>query len=345
MNKKKIILYILSGIVSVSVLVALLLGLLIKTTFNNSPGTTTTPVKKDIVKVRLKWVHQAQFAGFYTAEEKGFYSNKNIDAVLEPGGVDFPAVQMVSSGSEDFGITGADQILLAREKGVPVVAVAVIYRESPFVYFALKDSGITKPQDFLGEKVGIKLGGNEELTYRAMMKKAGVDTKKVTEIPIKYDMTPLFTGQVMAWPGYSINEPIVAQEQGHEVNIIWPSDYGVNLYADTLFTTESMIRNNPDLVNRFVAATLEGWEYAIAHPEEAVNFTLKQNDQLKKSHETAMLQASLKLLKPDDKPLGWMDNSKWEEMQNLLLEAGFMNKPVDLEKTFTPRFLEEKKTL
>lgn len=295
---------------------------------------------QDKVTVRLKWVHQAQFAGFYTAKEKGFYHANNIAVTLEPGGVDFPAVQMVSSGSDDFGVTGADQILLAREKGVPIIAIAVLYRKSPFCYFTLKGSGITKPQDFVGKKIAVKLGGNEELTYRAMMKKAKVDTKEVKEIPVKYDMTPLFTGQVMAWPGYSINEPIIAQENGYEVNLIWPSDYGVNLYADTLFTTEDMVRQKSDLINRFLDATVKGLEYAIAHPDEAVKFTLKQSNKLKEGHERAMMKASINLLKPDEKPVGWMDKSKWEEMQTLLLDVGFMKKTVDINKVFTTQFLK-----
>jgi NitT/TauT family transport system substrate-binding protein len=292
------------------------------------------------VKVRLKWLHQAQFAGFYTAKEKGFYAGQNLDVDLEPGGPDFPAVQMVTSGSDSFGVTGADQILLAREKGVPIVAVAVIYRKSPFCYFSLKSSGITKPQDFVGKKVGIKLGGNEELTYRAMINNTGVDTSKVTEIPVKFDMTPLFTGQVIAWPGYSINEPIVAQEQGHEVNLIWPTDYGVNLYADTLFTSEAMIHDNPDLVKRFVAATLAGWNYAIDHQDEAVKFTLMQSDQLKEGHEMAMMKASVGSLRPDNQPIGSMEKNKWQEMQDLLLASGFMKTRLDVDKAFTAQFLD-----
>lgn len=326
-------LWLLAGLV---IIAAIFVGAWYWRSLNRSNGTGR---EGDAVKVRLKWLHQAQFAGFYTAKEKGFYGNNKISSILEAGGVDFPSVQMVSSGSDDFGVTGADQILLAREKGVPIVALAVIYRKSPFCYFALKTSGITKPQDFVGKRIGVKLGGNEELTYRAMLKKAGVDAAKVTEIPVKFDMSPLFTGQVMAWPGYSINEPIVAQEQGYEVSLIWPSEYGVDLYADTLFTTEAMIRDKPDLVKRFVDASLMGWDYAITHPEEAVQFTLKQSEKLKEGHEKAMLKASIGSLKPDDKPIGWMDRGKWEEMRNLLLEAGFIKKAVDVDKVFTTQFL------
>lgn len=293
----------------------------------------------ETLKIRLKWLHQAQFAGFYTAKEKGFYGNRGLDVVLLPGGVDFPAVQMVSSGSEHFGVTGADQILLAREKGVPLVALAVIYRKSPFCYFALKDSGISKPQDFVGKRIGIKLGGNEELTYRAMLKKAGVDATQVKEVPVKFDMSLLFTKQVLAWPGYSINEPLVAEEKGFQVNYIWPSDYGVTLYADTLFTTEGMLRNKPELVKKVVEATVEGWNYAVAHPDEAVTYTIKQSDKLTADHETRMMLASIPLLKPDDKPIGTMERIKWEEIQALLLDAGFMKKSVDIDTMFTTRFL------
>ena len=82
--------------------------------------------KPDTVRVRLKWLNQAQFAGFYVAKEKGFYSRQNLNVHLEPGGLDFPAIQLVGSGTDDFGVTGAEEILLARSKGIPVVAIALI---------------------------------------------------------------------------------------------------------------------------------------------------------------------------------------------------------------------------
>ena len=130
----------------------------------------------DDVTLRLKWLHQAQFAGFYTAEQKGFYENNGIDITINPGGIDFPAVQMVAGGGDMFGVTGGDQILLARDKGVPIVAIAVIYPGNPFTMFALESSGISEPKDFIGKKIGIQPGANEELMYRAMMANAGIDT-------------------------------------------------------------------------------------------------------------------------------------------------------------------------
>jgi NitT/TauT family transport system substrate-binding protein len=288
----------------------------------------------DSVTLRLKWFNQAQFAGFYVAREKGDYKATGLDVNVQPGGPDFPAVQMVAGGNEQFGVTGADQILIARSKGVPVVAVAVIYRRNPFVLFSLAKSGIKTPADYIGKKVGVKIGGNEELIYRAVLAKAKIDKSQLIEIPVKFDMTPLLTGDIDVWPGYLINEVLAAKEKGFDVNIVNPSDYGIDLYADTLFTTEAMLREKPDVVRNFVAATLKGWNTAIAAPEEAAKITLKYGDKLTYEHELAMVKASVPLLKPDTKPVGCMDQAGWSSAQQLLLAAGFQKGPVDIAKAF-----------
>ncbi len=297
--------------------------------------------KSDEVNVRLKWIHQAQFAGFYYAEKAGFYKNEGIKVKLNPGGVDFPSIKMVASGSEQFGVTGADQVILARSKGIPVVAIAIIYRKSPMVFFSLKESNITKPQDFIGKNVGVKYGGNEELTYRALLNKLKINKDSINEIPVKYDMSPLFSKQIDVWPGYSINEPIIAKEKGYEVNIIWPSDYGINMYADAIFTTESMIKKHPKLVKRFLLATIKGWNAAYNNPEKAVSFTLQYSNSLKRKHELAMMKSSLILLKPDNKPIGSMEDKIWKEMQELLLNQGFIKKRININKAYNSKFIEE----
>jgi NitT/TauT family transport system substrate-binding protein len=292
------------------------------------------------VVLRLKWVHQAQFAGFYTAVEKGFYKEAGLDVEIRPGGADFPSVQMIASGTEHFGVTGADQILMAREKGVPVTALSAIYRKTPFVLFSLKDSGITKMEDLVGQKIGVKLGGNEELTYRAMVKNAGIDGSKVEEMPAKYDLSPLLSGQVKAWPGYVINEVLAVQELGNEVNIIQPSDYDINFYADTLFTTEDIIKRDPEMVKSFVQASMKGWSYAIENPEEAAEFGLKYGDKLELDHEVSMMKASIPLLEPENLPLGKMDTEAWDVLQKNLIELDFLKKEQNLDDVFSNEFIE-----
>lgn len=293
----------------------------------------------EAVTVRLKWFNQAQFAGYYVAKTKGYYKDSGLDVSIQPGGPDFPSIQMVAGGNEQFGVTSADQILVARSKGVPVVALAVLYRKSPFVLFSLKRSGITEASQFRGKKIGVKLGGNEELVYRDVLGRANIPATALTEIPVKFDLTPLLDGQVDVWPGYVINEVISAREKGFDVNIIWPGSYGINLYADTLFTTERMLKEKPEVVKHFVEATLKGWRYAVAHPEEAAQISVKSGDGLSYGHELAMMKESIPLLTPDKAPIGSMDPAQWSALQDVLLKGKFLKQPLALEQAYTARYI------
>lgn len=293
----------------------------------------------DKVYVRLKWIYQAQFAGFFTAEQKGFYKEQGIDVVLTPGGAESPSIQMVAGGGEQFGVTGMSQLMEARAKDVPVVALAVIYRKNPLIWFSVNED-VSSAEDLVGRKVGVTIGSNSDILFLAMLKKAGVDIEKVERVPVTYDISPVLTGQVDAYEGYIINQPIIAREKGFKTYIINPADYGISFYADTLFTTERMIKENPDLVRRFVKATLRGWEYAYSYPTEAVDYTLIYSDQLTENHETAMMQASLELLKPDDEPIGTIDRKVLEEMYDLLVSNNILDKPLDIDKLYTTQFLE-----
>ncbi len=289
----------------------------------------------EAVTLRLKWLNQAQFAGYYVAKEKGFYEKAGLDVSIQPGGPDFPAIQMVAGGSEQFGVTGADQILMARSKGVPVVAVAVIYRENPFVLFSLKKSGITKAAQFPGKNIGLKIGGSEELIYRAVLKSAGIDKGSLHEVPVKFDLSPLLTGQVDVWPGYLINEVIAAEEKGFDTAVIRPADYGVAMYADTLFTTERLLNEKPDLVKKFVGAAIMGWTDAAAAPDAAARTTVKFGNKLEYGHELAMMKASIPLIKAGGDAIGVSKLSDWEDLQKMLIEADFQKAKVDVSKAFT----------
>ena len=149
----------------------------------------------------------------------------------------------------------------------------------------------------------------------------------------------MLTGQIDVWPGYVINEVITAREKGFDVSIVWPSAYGLNFYADTIFTTEKMIKERPDVVRRFVAATLKGWNYAAGNPEEAAKITVKTGDKLTYPHELAMMKESIALLKPDAQPIGSMVAADWQALHNLLLQGGFIKTPVELDKAYTSKFL------
>lgn len=291
------------------------------------------------ITLKLKWLHQAQFAGNYLAQEKGFYAEEGLDVNMEEFSFDNPTIDAVAGGSADFGITGADELLLARAKGIPIRAFAVIYRINPVCAYSLKESGIEKPQDFIGKKVGLERGTNVDLLYYAMMSRMGIDRSRIKELTIGYDAAELLNGSTDVSTGYIINEPHQAIEAGYEVNTILMADYGANIYADVLFATEDTLENNPDIVEKFLRATIRGWEYAIENEEEAVDIDLKYAKGRTRSHEAYMLRQSAPLIHTGDLRIGEMEKEEWEKTMAVLKEQGMLKEEIDLESAYTTEFI------
>ena len=319
------------GIIRISVIFLLALAALI------GYGPKKPPVE---VTLQLKWVHQAQFAGFYLAQENGYYSDENIKVTFIAGGPGIDTMEQVVGGVADFGVDTPECILVNRGEGKGVVAIAAIYRRNPMVFVTLVDSGIERPADFLGRSVAV---GNSdgELQFQAMMSRLSLDINQVKVVPFSLDHTPFYNGDVDITSVYSTGSLIRIRQEGYEVNKIWPSDYGVHLYSDTLFTTERLIREKPDLVTRFLRATLKGWRQAIEDPEAAVAATLNYAQKTDVLVQTQMMEASQPLVHTGEDQIGWMESEVWEGMHQMLLNQGILDEPLDLDKVYTMEFLDK----
>jgi len=293
------------------------------------------------ITVKLKWLHQAQFAGNYVAVEKGFYANEKLKVNLGPFSFEDPTIDSVVNGTAVFGITGADELILARSKGLTLKAFAVIYKINPVCAYSLKESGITNPPDFIGKNIGLERGTNVEILYYAMMGKLDINRSQINELTIGYDATELLNGITDVSTGYLINEPHQVIEAGYEVNTILMADYGVNIYADVLFATEDTINNNPELVEKFLRATLEGWQYAIDHNGEAIDIVLEYVTNGSRSHEMHMLNSSIPLIQTGETPIGWMKKDEWMQAQDILLEQNITDAEINIENVYTMDFLEK----
>lgn len=282
------------------------------------------------VTVRLKWLHQTQFAGHYVADQKGFYADEGISVDLKPFDYENFPIDDVVSGNADFGVAGADEILIARSKGKPVVALAVIYQRNPAVAYSLKESNILKPTDIVGKKLGVQSGVNTKTIVLAMLEDQGININDINLVDIGFSIDPIINKEVDVATGYLTNEPIQVRELGKEVNIIDPSKYGIKVYADVLFTTEENIKKNPNLVKGFVRATLKGWTYTLGNIDEAVNLTLKYKDPnnpaLNFEHQKALLNASTPLIKPSNgTKIGEMSYLNWRTVYELMLKYKLIN--------------------
>jgi NitT/TauT family transport system substrate-binding protein len=203
-------------------------------------GESQPPKTPDEVRLQLKWVHQAQFAGFYMAQQKGYYAEENIKVTFLEGGQGIDIAQRVVSGQADFGVLTPEFICMARSQGAPLTAIAAIYRRSAAVFVSMADSGIVRPSGFMGKTVttGDPSGSQKdfELQFHAMMKKLGLDVSQVKIVPYDPAYTAFYNGQVEVTPCYSTGGLIKMRQKGLKLNLIWPSDYGIHFYSDTLAT-------------------------------------------------------------------------------------------------------------
>ena len=294
----------------------------------------------DQVTVQLKWLHSAQFAGIYVAQEKGYYAEENIELTINPGGINnegvINAIDQVVSGQAQFGIWSGDALLKAYEQGQAVKAVSALFQINPTAYFSLAKNGIKTPADLVGKRVAV---GDGNLFLSTVLHSADLTMDDIEVIPLTFDMTPLLEGEVDVWSGYLTEQVTRLEAEGYELNVILAYDYGAFIYSDILFTTESLIQQNPNLVRRFVRATMRGWEYALAHPDEAVKATLKVAPTLDKVSIERELAASIPLIDAGQPVLGSMDEVIWQTTQAILLENSQLSMPMDITTVYTNEFI------
>jgi len=295
------------------------------------------------VSVQLRWMHQTQFAGFYAADQKGFYTEENVGVTLRAGDPDILPSKMVAdliSGETNFAIVGAEHLLKARAQGKPVVAIATIFQKNPLVYVSLKSSGIERPQDLVGKRVMVSADG--EIQHKALLKKLGIDPSDISEItPYQRDVTLLATGQIDSHMVYCTGTGFAFEEEGYEVNFIWLDDYGVHFYADTIVASEELIQQNPELVERFLRATLKGWCYAIENPAEVLDMTLQYDATLDREHQVRMMETQTPLIHTGEAEIGRMEDSVWQQMHQVLLEGGVLTQPINMAEVYTMEFLNK----
>jgi NitT/TauT family transport system substrate-binding protein len=155
-------------------------------------------------------------------------------------------------------------VILARAAGQPVRTLAAIYRRSPIVFFALADSGITRPQDFVGKKIRSAITVDQ--TLRAMMARVGITPDQYQIVYLPSDVALFASREAPVWAGFINVFALEVQRAGYKINLIYPDDYGIHFYGDVLMTTDDLIARNPDLVRRFMRAALKGWTYAVENP-------------------------------------------------------------------------------
>ncbi|RPE71830.1 NitT/TauT family transport system substrate-binding protein [Pacificibacter maritimus] len=290
---------------------------------------TTGAFAADDVTLQLKWVTQAQFAGYYVALEKGLYEEADLNVTIKPGGPDVAPVQVLLGGGADVMVDWMPSALAARENGAPVVNIAQPFKSSGMMLTCLKESGVTSPEDFAGSTLGVWFYGNE-YPFLSWMGKLGIATDGseggVNVLKQGFNVDPLLQKQAACISTMTYNEYWQVIDAGiseDELVTFKYEDQGVATLEDGLYVLEDSLEDAEfkDKMARFVKASMDGWTWAAENPEEAAEIVLEYDEtgaQTEK-HQIRMMGEVAKLIEGST---GALEMADYDRTVESLLSGG-----------------------
>ena len=283
------------------------------------------------VTIQLKWVTQAQFAGYYVAQDKGYYQAEGLDVPIKPGGPDIGTPQVLAGGGADVIVDWMPSALASREKGVALVNIAQIFKKSGMMLTCRKDSGIKSPSDFRGKTLGVWFYGNE-YPFLSWMSKLGIPTtggsNGVTVLKQGFNVDPILQKQAECVSTMTYNEYWQIVDAGlspSELVVYKYEDQGVSTLEDGLYVMENKLKSKAFVskMARFLKASIKGWNYAGDHPDEAADIVLENDDtgaQTEK-HQRRMMREISKLVGNQPQGIGYLIPADYRRTVDVLMSS------------------------
>src|SRR4051794_4188438 len=311
----------------------------------------TSAQAADKVTVQLDYVVRGNHAMFFVAKKKGYFEKQGIEVTAIQRGTGSPnAMRLVGNGNAEFGFGDLPSLAVARSQNVPVVALVAVNQHSPLGMLALSSKHkLAKPQDLKGLNIGVQPSGSTYVFLKAFLAANGMsmdDIKQSTVNP-PYE-NYLLLGRVDAVPGYVDAEvPELEAKAGGpgSLSIMQGSEFGYTVYGSGLFTSEKMIADKSDLVQRFVNAYTQAFADVIASPKEAADIIVEANPEYAEKKDVLIKQIEADInstfFSPDTKQhgIGWMTQAAWESTNKILLEQGVLKQAIKVDATFTDKYL------
>ncbi len=310
-------------------------------------GATAAEAQKVDVRFRLDYFPKGIHALFYTAKAKGFYDEQNLNVTIVPGDGSGNTIKLVGAGEYDFGFADGPTGIVGRSRGIPVVAIGAVHQRSPLGILSLKATGITKARDLEGKTLGIQPQASTYVFWQAFAQMNGIDRGKVREINMAGEM-PIFIleKRVQAVAALYDNELITVEAKAGAGNVsfLFGEDFGFKAYGQTLFTNEKTLKERPEIVRRFLAATKKGMQYAIEHQTEAIDILIRQFRDLDRAvvarHLANGAQRLYTSADTDKHGLLWMERARWDLAHQVMVEQKVAAGPIDVTKFYTTELLK-----
>jgi NitT/TauT family transport system substrate-binding protein len=309
-------------------------------------GGEGAPAEMQDVTLQLKWVTQAQFAGYYAAKEQGYYEEEGLNVTIRPGGPDIVPEQVVLGGQAEFGINWLDNTLATRDQGGEIINIAQVFTRSGMTEITWKDSGLDAITDLEGKKVGVWLGGNEHKLFAALNKN-DLDPQSDVEIVAQpFDMNLFLNREIDAAAAMTYNElaQVLEQEnpdtgelyQLEDLNVFLMSELGTGALEDGIFVRSDWIEDegNQDIATRFLKASFRGWVYCRDNAEECLQTVLDNGPTLGEGHQRWQLNEINKLIWPASLGVGVMEPESWEITKQIASDYGIVKNEIDDEATY-----------
>jgi NitT/TauT family transport system substrate-binding protein len=285
------------------------------------------------VKVQLNWVPEPEFGGLYAARESGAYQRAGIAVEIVGGGPSSPVIQLVAAGQADFGVAAAEDVVVARTRGAPVVAIFATFQTSPQGIMVHASRGLKSLDDLRSGTLAAEPGAP---FFAYLKKKHGFSG--VTMVPYDGGVAKFLTDTNYAQQCYITSEPLAVKKKGSEAKVFLAADSGFNPYAAVLITRDALLRDRMALVRSFVTATAEGWRSYLADPAPANAVMGKLNSSMDAETFAAVAQAQKPLIENDEtraNGLGTMSGKRWSELADQLVALGIVSVAPKAAECFT----------
>jgi len=293
----------------------------------------------------MSWAPDARWAPEFLAKERGYYAAEGLEVNFTHQRGSLAALQQVGAGGAEFGSPDGGDVIFAREKGVPVRAIALTTRNTGIAFMSLKETNITRPNDLIGKKVGVQRASATWVGFQALMSKHRIDVDRLEKIEAAFGLEVLLLKKVDIRPVMLFNEFVLAQHKGIPVNVIWLPDFGINLPGKTVSTNERTLKDRPRAVQGFVNATLRGMEEAIRDRKAAIDALIKNVPDLDRAYQVKVWDMLAdKIIGAQDatreRPLGSLDPALFANGIEILVKYGGLKKAPPLEEIIDNRFVE-----